>query len=289
MTNPRKIPVATINVMFPKPANASDFEYLIADLANRPWSDSSLNGRQGQSQSGVDIIVKSQSGGYVGYQCKNTPNGITKKMVEEECVKALDFKPALNFFTIYTTAPRDTTIQEYTRTALSRFPFEVDIRFWEDINHELIRTPDVAISYFAGLLGGYRHDSVIEHAQVLRTAISRPAFQVPVAFELDVVDMLEAFNATLGYLRTGYLYTRQGDSVQATLPKHHYDNSEFRYRSFLDRIEKKLQTLVEGTARRLHILRDSSDPDYLNEVKLCEADRNKLVVEIDRQLVRMGV
>lgn len=128
-----------------KPENWQDFEKLCKKLWGEIWDCSSTikkNGRSGQNQKGVDIYGKPKDVLYYnGIQCKGkddyTHSKLTKKEVNDEIEKALNFKPSLNEFIFTTTANKDVEIEEYIREINIKHQkegkFSVDLFSWEDI------------------------------------------------------------------------------------------------------------------------------------------------------------
>ncbi|MGQ3685945.1 MAG: hypothetical protein ACUBOA_13210 [Candidatus Loosdrechtia sp.] len=101
------------------PANWQDFQSICCDLWRQIWKDPNTqkNGRQGQSQYGVDVYGRPDQGdAWAGVQCKGKDNysnkSLTQDEVEDEVEKALNFKPKLSQFIIATTGVRDAKIQE---------------------------------------------------------------------------------------------------------------------------------------------------------------------------------
>jgi hypothetical protein len=65
--------------------------------------------------------------------------------VDDACSRAVDFKPELGEFTVATTAPRDVEIQMHVRLLddTSRFPFDVNVWHWDDIEEEVRFRPGI--------------------------------------------------------------------------------------------------------------------------------------------------
>jgi hypothetical protein len=110
-----------------------------------------MHGRRGQAQDGVDIFGVTHLG-QIGVQCKNTFNGVKKKIINDEIIKANKFDPPLKALYIATSADRDTTIQKEVRkiseSRVTSGLFSVDILFWEDICQDLILAPDVFLKHY---------------------------------------------------------------------------------------------------------------------------------------------
>lgn len=148
----------------PIPKNWQDFE----SICHRLWQDIWVNtnakkhGRQGQSQWGVDIYGKPIfSSNYHGVQCKDKDgrlgSQLTQNDLESEAIKANDFKPLLESFTMATTSPRDQKIQEFYRelNENKQFPFEVNVWSWDDIETEIAYRPAILEHFYPKLLGFY--------------------------------------------------------------------------------------------------------------------------------------
>lgn len=127
----------------PKPKNWDEFENICLLACEIAWFPIKFtrHGRQGQNQQGVDIYGSDESGKLFGIQCKNSPNGISTKTIDDEVIKAENFRPPLSVFYIATTADTDASLQQYVRTKsnerLSAQKFPINILFWEDITRNI--------------------------------------------------------------------------------------------------------------------------------------------------------
>lgn len=138
----------------PRPKGWDELENIMADLIAREWNDPNVvrNGRSGQRQAGVDIYGQPKHlgrGPYAGVQCK-CMDVITLKEVQDEVKKAQNFKPPLADYTVATTAPRDSSLQEKVRTG--KWPFPVRVWFWEDISLRLSGHQELMEKHFAGFM-----------------------------------------------------------------------------------------------------------------------------------------
>ena len=118
----------------PAPSSPSEFEDMCVDaLRIRFCATAQRNGRSGQRQDGVDIVVRTNSG-YLGAQCKNVVS-LDLALVRELSHAARAFKPPLASFVVLTTVPRDARLQEDVRVHFHDHPepFTIDVLFWEDI------------------------------------------------------------------------------------------------------------------------------------------------------------
>jgi tetratricopeptide (TPR) repeat protein len=144
------------SVSLPPPKNWQDFERHSRLLFEYALGDPGTlnNGRQGQTQHGVDIYGRRGGGAgpLVGVQCKGKDADyggvITDAELRREVKKTEKFKPPLNEFILITTAPHDATIQEAARL------LEVEVRGagrdlsisvwgWERVQQEITRYREV--------------------------------------------------------------------------------------------------------------------------------------------------
>ena len=147
------------NQQIPPPANWQDFELLCCDLWRAIWQDPNAlrNGRQGQPQHGVDVYGRPNLGHlWAGVQCKGKDNYANKILTEDEVrvevEKAKGFKPGLSEFIIATTGPKDSKIEELSRTIteghLQYSLFSVHVWGWSDIVARIEDFPDVLEKHY---------------------------------------------------------------------------------------------------------------------------------------------
>ena len=136
----------------PPPENEEQFERLCLDLYRVEFGDKTQrNGRQGQSQDGVDIFVPDK---FIGIQCKKKGfNGkIEDSELKEEVKKAKNFKPSLKRFILATTCKRDAKIQEIARLISEDHKnqnlFSVEIHSWYEIKDLLDKYSEVYEKYY---------------------------------------------------------------------------------------------------------------------------------------------
>lgn len=131
------------SVQLPAPANWQDFEYLclrlLSDILDNPQVQ--RNGRQGQSQHGVDVSGRSGDK-WIGIQCKgktaNYGGVLTEEELKAELAKSETFTPKLSSFCLATTAPRDQAIQKVARDLTEASGYEeVSVWAWDDIQEML--------------------------------------------------------------------------------------------------------------------------------------------------------
>lgn len=142
------------------PKSWEKFEDLTCALFAAVWKQPATqkNGRQGQSQNGVDVYgqPKNAEHRWHGVQCKGKNAGlgakVTKEEFDTELKKAETFEPNLSHWTLATTAPNDATLQKHVRkisaarTKSGKFP--VDIMFWETMLAKLSEQPSVLQQFY---------------------------------------------------------------------------------------------------------------------------------------------
>ena len=141
----------------PPPKNEKEFEELCCDLWRKIWKDpeAKMHGRSGQAQKGVDIYGRPECGErWAGVQCKVRNNQkLTKRELRAEVEEAKSFEPQLSEYIIATTGRRDAKIQEIERCITADHQkeglFSVSIWFWEDIQNELAKYPDLVNKYYS--------------------------------------------------------------------------------------------------------------------------------------------
>jgi hypothetical protein len=128
-----------------KPENWQDFETLCKQLWGEVWNipmKIKKNGRNGQPQAGVDVYgVPKGEFNYWGIQCKGKDDYVnaklTKKEIDTEIGKALNFKPDLSVFIFATSMNKNSSIEEYVRIkdleSRKSGKFEILLFCWEDI------------------------------------------------------------------------------------------------------------------------------------------------------------
>lgn len=263
--------MASLN--FPPPADHQEFERLVADIAEPVLHTPNvhLNGRVGQSQAGVDISVTTVDGAQVGIQCKLTTGSLAMATVRQEIVKARGYSPPLDRFIVATTARSDSALQREVRE-LPPERFSVEIWSWDEINNHMNRLPGVGIPYAEHVLLGSAPEAERQHAEHLREALDRPAFLRRAHAEHSFIDQRQAVKDTSSFLRTGRLYTRDGQFVSG-LPYRRYSPD---YASRLEAVLKAVDGLDNHLGRSLDSLMNSSRRDHV--AVTIELDSKRLAV-----------
>ena len=136
------------------PSDAKEFENMVLDYAIYTYSKrSTLLGRQGQSQHGIDIIVTCEDNTKICIQCKNIPNKrITKTNIEQWIEEAKSSPIKITLFVIALACERDSILQEYVEKKSEERKnsglYPVDIVFWDDIEHFIKSDKEVLEKYY---------------------------------------------------------------------------------------------------------------------------------------------
>lgn len=142
------------SLTIPTPKNWEDFENICLSSFVIRWNNPNLvkNGRQGQSQNGVDIYGEDNFKNHVGVQCKKYDYKLTVKTILAEIEKAEQFQPPITFFYFATTAPADAKIQKEIRIISARRSeegqFSIGIFFWDDIIQQLLTNQQIFNIHF---------------------------------------------------------------------------------------------------------------------------------------------
>ena len=170
--------------IFP-PKNWQNFETLCWDLWRTIWNypETQINGRQGQNQDGVDIYGRPDGGNeWAGIQCKCKDNfskkTITQKELEKEVMKAKTFVPKLSKFIIATTGQRDAKIQDLSRKITDKHfkegLFSVNVFFWEDIQEQLIKYPEIFKTHlYPGIFDDFKKNKEDSMESMISSLLSK--------------------------------------------------------------------------------------------------------------------
>lgn len=131
----------------PAISDATMLEKFALDLwgAQHPGSKSTLYGRNGQGQNGVDVVVRSGDR-LIGLQCKAVGK-LDQLTVEAEVDRAKRFTPSISDLVVVTTAPHDAKLVSYaealTRQHKQSNLFSVSYHGWDDVlrileNHQWV-------------------------------------------------------------------------------------------------------------------------------------------------------
>lgn len=142
----------------PRTKDWQEFQELTRDCLVVRWNSPNLqvNGRQGQTQNGVDIYGEDDLGRSVGIQCKNSVvTELTLKTVNDEITNATSFQPPISSLFVATAASRDAKLQAEVRklseVRVQGKQFAVGVLFWDDLMQELVKDPRVLKKYYPDL------------------------------------------------------------------------------------------------------------------------------------------
>ncbi len=150
-----------MDFQLPKPKNWEDFESICHELWRSIWGDinAQKNGRQGQSQHGVDIYGHpSYSKGIHAVQCKgkddNYDTEVTIEEINAECDKAKDFIPPISDYVLATTKKKDVKLQTHCLKLTSdhKYSFPVSIWSWDDIEPEIQARPEILKHHYDSIM-----------------------------------------------------------------------------------------------------------------------------------------
>ncbi|MFP9117710.1 hypothetical protein ACLI08_07975 [Flavobacterium sp. RNTU_13] len=141
----------------PTPRSWDEFEELTLDACKIKWQNPDLqrNGRQGQSQNGVDFFGSNHLFDLIGVQCKNYKSKLNINLIRNEIIKAESFLPNLKMYYFACTDRSDSLLQyeirvlSHERTRQNKFP--VMILFWDDIVQEIIKDKTIFKKHYPQL------------------------------------------------------------------------------------------------------------------------------------------
>ncbi|WP_299367810.1 hypothetical protein [Winogradskyella sp.] len=251
-----------MRIDYPPPSHWQDLEELSKKIAELIWDygSSSIFGRQGQNQGGIDVVCYDNFGKLTGIQCKKRRQAsqegelITSKILSISLIKdELDSTdkyfqfPHLERFILGTTAARDVNIQkeliELNHNQIKVNGCIAEIWFWEDYLEYLNRFPILGYWFYNAFLKQsdfYKLDTHI--LTFLKDAFDRPAFHTPFHLENKATDFIQAIADTQEAIKTGILRSREDRTIyQSSFPASKLSNS--RWNTILIDISNKLQDL----------------------------------------------
>ena len=245
-----------ITAEFPIPSSPIEFEDLVWHIMRRNWNDPYAKrfGSSGQPQQGVDVYGHDYGNGgiLVGVQCKRYEAGkFTRKLMNEEIIKAQKFDPPLSMYVFATTNKRDASIQHevllINQEGKAENKFTIDILFWEDLC-SLMADPanrDI-LEKFYGLWPTATIDSDIELIKFYSVCLDRPAFKDVVTPIRNLVPFAEAIKDTLTAINAGLLFDRETRNVIARAKGKSYLTNP-NWREALNEIEDHLNFIRKAT------------------------------------------
>jgi len=146
------------NYALPAPRDWDKLEDLIFDLFVRIWPDPNAQrvGRPGQAQDGVDIIGRPSQGSRIaGVQVRRKTGRLRNSELTGAVDDAKRFRPALSYFTLATSAPNDTKLQQAALDISQRHAaeglFDVTVMGWHEIERRIRDYPDLVAKWYGDL------------------------------------------------------------------------------------------------------------------------------------------
>ncbi|QHC37305.1 hypothetical protein [Komagataeibacter xylinus] len=190
------------------------FESLCRDLWSKIWNDphAKKNGRPGQKQNGVDIWGQINGRGpYLGIQCKlkdiSVGSTLSKKEIETEVEKAIQFTPRLSKLIFATTAPNDAKTETIVREiSNSNKNIDITIHGWDDIVNYLNIHEDIAKIYYKDSyensfdIDNYLYDFICKELSIESFEYNAniiPFRHYGIEFEFGFISKLQAFPQNL--------------------------------------------------------------------------------------------
>lgn len=156
-----------------------EFEKFSLDLwaAQNPGCKTTLNGRNGQTQNGVDVVIRIR-GQVIGIQCKAVVT-LTQATFDEEVRRAEGYSPKLNELIIVTSAPHDAALVSHAESLTLQHQqtglFSVSYHGWQDLQRILEDYPEVSKKHFRNF-----------YLDAAATAQMPPEFRLPVDDEFNI-------------------------------------------------------------------------------------------------------
>src|SRR5690606_27178664 len=204
-----------------------------------------IYGRQGQSQTGIDLYGYDEQGRVTAIQCKKknltNANGklltnslLTKKLIETEIASVEKIsQPKIQRLIFATTSSRDTKVQDEVR-AINEVrkkdnKFLIEVWFWDDFQVLIEKHIELMYWYYSEFLESiHKYDKNIHILTMLRQAFTRPAFSRRIRREESGSDFIQAIKNTMEAITTGKQYNRRGDLIATSYDYTKITNSNWR-------------------------------------------------------------
>lgn len=144
----------------PKSRSAEEFELICSDtLYTKYGIDFHLYGRNGQSQSGIDLFapLSKDQNSYIVAQCKNyfgetKPSVLIQKIQTD--LNAAEQQSNMNIqkFYLMTSYNRDIQIQNFVIACRNLYSFQIEILFWEEIQEVILSNQSMLQKYYSSYL-----------------------------------------------------------------------------------------------------------------------------------------
>lgn len=243
----------------PKPKYDTEFEEMCATVYGEIFGDLTpkLNGRSGQKQGGIDVIVEAAPG-RIGIQCKRYQDGRLKfKHVEHEAREADAGPVKISKLIIATTAANDAPllaeVVAFSDERVAKGLFPVEVEFWDDIRGHINRRPTLLALYDPTAPGAlYRQlaDSQEGISQLLETLARNLQSAKPQVADTALPDSLAS--------SVNNAFTLQIDAVNVLLEQSRYREAHERLQvlagsfTLLD-AHQKARWHVQRAVCRLHL------------------------------------
>ncbi|WP_207005358.1 hypothetical protein [Trinickia mobilis] len=147
------------------PQSAEEFEQLCANIYGARFGDPlpKVNGRTGQEQHGIDVLVIRPNAARIGIQCKRY---VLAELRTDDLVKDIERADlagwSISTLVFATTALRDTKLVQWSeqisdqRLRAGKFPIQIE--FWKDICNHIFAYPELQHQYVPHAPGGILHE-----------------------------------------------------------------------------------------------------------------------------------
>lgn len=162
-------------MILPKTEDEKEFERMCKDVLYEEYGcEFRIYGRKGQNQNGIDLIdLPLTESEHIVVQCKNYCKTGSRQLIKQldkdiKSTKNLEFK--IKKFIVMTALDTDKNVQDYiSKLKKDRdINFDVDIRFWDDIQIVIKRKSNLRKKYYPNLFFEDNNSVPIECKNELR-------------------------------------------------------------------------------------------------------------------------
>ncbi|NKL24853.1 hypothetical protein [Rhizobium leguminosarum] len=139
-----------VSTNHPPPTSDEVFQDMCIDLykSDRPDEIIEAYGRNGQSQYGIDVLVRSlDRDRLICLQCKCREE-VTEAVLAADLAKTKDFPFKIWRYVFLVTIKRDRKLQDAIYRLQDEYPFQIEIRFWGEIAGAIAAYEVLAKKYF---------------------------------------------------------------------------------------------------------------------------------------------
>lgn len=137
-------------IQLPKSRSSEEFESMCADVLSRKYNIPFTNyGRQGQKQSGIDLVDMSKCSKHIVAQCKNYFLSSYSKLQEhitEDIKSCVELPFCIQSFVVMTSLERDVNTYNFVHNIEANF--DIQVFFWEDIQAVLCEDDMLLQKYY---------------------------------------------------------------------------------------------------------------------------------------------